>query len=160
MSVLVPGAGLCRLACEIAKIGGFPVIANELSYPHMLALHWVLNSDEPKSVYPWVTQFSNHVSAADQFRSYKILGDHGHGSRLDVIDDCIMVPKAHLVHGNLTVTPDDFRDYGAPQHSATFQCVVTCFFLDTAPNVLDYIRVIKNVLRDGGTWLNVGPLLW
>merc|ERR1711879_387668 len=33
-------------------------------------------------------------------------------------------------------------------------------FLDTAKNVLLYIRTIAHILRPGGLWANIGPLLY
>jgi carnosine N-methyltransferase len=41
-----------------------------------------------------------------------------------------------------------------------WDCVVTCFFLDTAKNVIEYIEIIKNILKPGGIWINFGPLLY
>ena len=38
--------------------------------------------------------------------------------------------------------------------------VVTCFFIDTAHNVLDYLACINKILKVGGIWVNLGPLLW
>ncbi len=38
--------------------------------------------------------------------------------------------------------------------------VVTCFFIDTARNVIDYIEKIWHVLTPGGYWLNLGPLMY
>ena len=32
----------------------------------------------------------------------------------------------------------------------TWDCVATCFFLDTANNVLAYIEAISNLLKPGG----------
>jgi carnosine N-methyltransferase len=42
----------------------------------------------------------------------------------------------------------------------TWDCIVTCFFLDTAHNVLEYIECISQLLRKGGLWVNIGPLLY
>lgn len=50
--------------------------------------------------------------------------------------------------------------YGKKELGKQYDAVVTCFFIDTAANVVDYIDVIHNVLRPGGVWLNFGPLLW
>merc|ERR1712098_162076 len=36
--------------------------------------------------------------------------------------------------------------------------VITCFFIDTAQNLLDYIEVIYGCLRKSGCWINIGPL--
>jgi carnosine N-methyltransferase len=32
--------------------------------------------------------------------------------------------------------------------------------LDTAPNIIRYVEAVKNCLRPGGIFVNVGPLLW
>ncbi len=37
---------------------------------------------------------------------------------------------------------------------------MTCFFIDTAHNVLDYMQCINKILKVGGIWVNFGPLLW
>lgn len=44
--------------------------------------------------------------------------------------------------------------------AGSFDAVVTCFFIDTAHNVIEYLEVISKVLRPGGLWINLGPLLW
>ena len=41
-----------------------------------------------------------------------------------------------------------------------WDCVATVFFLDTAPNILTYLESIHRVLRPGGLWVNLGPLLY
>ena len=41
-----------------------------------------------------------------------------------------------------------------------WNCVVTCFFIDTAHNVIEYIETIRDILTDGGIWVNFGPLLY
>lgn len=38
----------------------------------------------------------------------------------------------------------------------TWDCVATCFFIDTAHNVIDYIDTIWKILKPGGIWINVG----
>lgn len=37
---------------------------------------------------------------------------------------------------------------------------MTSFFLDTAKNVVAYIEVIQKILKPGGVWINMGPLLY
>lgn len=48
--------------------------------------------------------------------------------------------------------------YSKPEHAGAFDAVATCFFIDTAPVAMEYIDVIKHVLRPGGVWVNCGPL--
>lgn len=47
-----------------------------------------------------------------------------------------------------------------PENRSAFDCVVTCFFLDTAHNVVEYIECIHHCLKPGGHWINLGPLLY
>lgn len=37
---------------------------------------------------------------------------------------------------------------------------MTCFFLDTAKNVIDYVKVLSQIIKPGGLWINLGPLLY
>ena len=41
-----------------------------------------------------------------------------------------------------------------------YDVVATCFFLDTAFNILEYIDTIHRVLKPGNLWVNIGPLLY
>ena len=47
-----------------------------------------------------------------------------------------------------------------PAAAGSYDCVLTCFFVDTAPNVIDYLDTIFHALRPGGYWINLGPLLY
>ena len=37
--------------------------------------------------------------------------------------------------------------YSGPQHAGTYDCVATCFFIDTAHNIIEYLQVIHHVLK-------------
>lgn len=43
---------------------------------------------------------------------------------------------------------------------STFDAVTTCFFIDTAHNVIEYLETIWSALKPGGWWVNLGPLQW
>lgn len=59
------------------------------------------------------------------------------------------------------VPPPQFVEvYSNPSEQASWDAVATCFFLDTARNVVRYLEVLNFVLPLGGIWINVGPLLW
>jgi carnosine N-methyltransferase len=61
----------------------------------------------------------------------------------------------------MNMTAGDFiTSYSGPDNEDTFDAVVTVYFIDTAPNLIRYIETIRNVLKPGGLWINVGPLLW
>ena len=42
----------------------------------------------------------------------------------------------------------------------SFKVVVTCFFIDCAHNVIDFVEMIHKILKPGGRWINLGPLLY
>lgn len=48
--------------------------------------------------------------------------------------------------------------YDEPANHGVWDVVVTCFFIDTANNVIDYLEAIYRLLKPGGRWVNFGPL--
>jgi len=143
VSVLVPGAGLCRLAFDIAK-EGFKCQANEFSFSMLLIANFILNRNQginSHKIYPWVLNFSNNVSTNDQLEEYYIP---------DV--------DTSLRDGHLTMLAGDFLEIYSENES--WNDIVTCFFLDTARNVIQYIEHIYKLLKPGGSWINIGPLLY
>ncbi|NWU26395.1 CARME methyltransferase, partial [Dyaphorophyia castanea] len=70
VNILVPGAGLGRLAWEIAMLG-YACQGNEWSLFMLFSSNFVLNRcSEINSckLYPWIHQFSNNRRSADQIR--------------------------------------------------------------------------------------------
>ena len=47
-----------------------------------------------------------------------------------------------------------------PEQVGQWDAVATCFFIDTAHNVVEYLEIISRCLRPGGVWVNFGPLLY
>eukprot|EP00054_Salpingoeca_dolichothecata_P027415 m.201223 g.201223 ORF g.201223 m.201223 type:complete len:181 (-) comp25958_c0_seq13:80-622(-) len=45
-------------------------------------------------------------------------------------------------------------------HADSWDCVASCFFLDTARNVVAYLETIFRILKPGGVLINFGPLLY
>eukprot|EP00249_Psilotum_nudum_P012375 c23747_g1_i1 orf=810-1187(-) len=50
--------------------------------------------------------------------------------------------------------------YSHPNQTEAWDAVVTCFFIDTAHNIVEYIEIISKILKPGGVWINLGPLLY
>lgn len=72
--VLVPGAGLARLCCEIASLG-YQAEGNEFSFAILLASAFVLNATEKRhqwTIHPYVLNGCNQVSEANQLRPVKV----------------------------------------------------------------------------------------
>eukprot|EP00794_Sanderia_malayensis_P005511 gene5511-6196_t len=143
--VLVPGTGLGRLMFEIAKLG-FPCQGNEFSLYMLFASNYILNkTDGENSVtfYPWVHQFCNVVHMNDQLRPVTFPDT-----------DPRELPK----NSNFSVAAGDFLEIYMMKN--VWNCIVTCFFIDTAHNIIAYIQKIHEILKPGGLWINHGPLLY
>ncbi|KAK2351326.1 S-adenosyl-L-methionine-dependent methyltransferase superfamily protein [Trifolium repens] len=55
---------------------------------------------------------------------------------------------------------DFIEVYSDPNQKGAWDAVVTCFFIDTAHNSVEYIEIISQILKDGGVWINLGPLFY
>lgn len=161
-NVLLPGAGLGRLVFELSLLG-FNTEGNEISYHQLLASQFLLNNVEKANefkLYPFVSSFNNNVNRSRQLHSVTVPDVHPATALLDKTqqaeDDPQVVPP-----GQMSMTAGDFiTSYSSIENDGTFDVVVTLYFIDTAPNVIRYLETIHHCLRDGGVWINIGPLLW
>ncbi|KAL1541834.1 carnosine N-methyltransferase [Salvia divinorum] len=145
---LVPGAGLGRLALEISCLG-FISQGNEFSYYMMICSSFILNYSqisEQWKIYPWIHSNCNSLSDKDQLRPVPIPDIH---------------PASAGITEGFSMCGGDFVEvYNDPSQVGAWDAVVTCFFLDTAHNIVEYIEIISKILKDGGVWINLGPLLY
>ncbi|KAM0791356.1 hypothetical protein ACM66B_005823 [Microbotryomycetes sp. NB124-2] len=146
--VLVPGAGLARLAWEIVCLG-FTCQANEFSLYMIIASSLILNNIERVDQYtfhPFVHTFSNFRSKRDLLAA-------------TTLPDVLPTDTKGSL-GDFSFAAGDWLDiYGKDQDGA-WDCIVTCFFIDTSRNIVEYLELIHRLLRPGGTWINCGPTLW
>ena len=145
--VLVPGAGLGRLCYEVA-MRGYEAQGNEWSYFMLLGSNFILNRPPdlpPFTIQPWAHQQSNVLATEDQLRTVSVP---------DVVPTRRPPPN-----GSLSMCAGDFVEvYG--EQKCEWDCVLTCFFIDTAKNILEYIATMAACLKPGGVWINLGPLLY
>lgn len=145
---LVPGAGLGRLALEISCIG-FICQGNEFSYYMMICSNFILNhcrTANEWTIYPWIHNSCNLLSDSDQLRPASIPDIH---------------PASAGTTEGFSMCGGDFVEvYSDPNQEGAWDSVVTCFFLDTAHNIVEYIQIISRILKEGGVWINLGPLLY
>uniref|UniRef100_A0A8C5MVV1 Carnosine N-methyltransferase n=1 Tax=Leptobrachium leishanense TaxID=445787 RepID=A0A8C5MVV1_9ANUR len=145
IKILVPGAGLGRLAWEITK-HGYSCQGNEWSFFMLFSSNFVLNRCSQINafkLYPWIHQFSNNWKSVDQIRPIYFPDVN---------------PQNLPANSVFSMTAGDFQEIYTDSDS--WDCIATCFFIDTAHNVLDYIETIWKILKPGGLWLNLGPLLY
>uniref|UniRef100_A0A914XBA0 carnosine N-methyltransferase n=1 Tax=Plectus sambesii TaxID=2011161 RepID=A0A914XBA0_9BILA len=147
IQILVPGAGLGRLAWDFARLG-FSCQGNEFSLFMLFVSNFILNrcvEVDQFTIYPWIHDSCNNWSYGDQVRPV----------RFPDVNPCDL-PKT----GNsFSMSAGDFIEVFANEREQ-FDCVATVFFLDTAHNIIDYIETIHRILKPGGFWVNLGPLLY
>ncbi|EIN06429.1 N2227-domain-containing protein [Punctularia strigosozonata HHB-11173 SS5] len=149
MHVLVPGSGLGRLAWEISQLG-FRTTANELS-PYMTMAARFLHSPATTqsigqhTVHPYAHWWSHQRNRDAVFRGIAFPD---------------VVPRLTEL---LTLKEGDFLRLDVPESrggECGYDYIVTLFFIDTSLNAIATIRQIYSLLKPGGTWINLGPLLW
>ena len=149
INVLVPGAGLGRLLYEIAKLG-FKAQGNEYSY-YMVLFYTFFFSYEIKpnqfTIQPFIHTLSNLFDFETAYKK-------------------VMIPDENIKEGlSKTKTGSIFMMAGEfcsayKEKVNSFDSVVTCFFIDTANNIIEYIETIYSTLKEGGLWINFGPLFY
>lgn len=143
-AVLVPGAGICRLAWELAG-AGFEVEANEFSPLFATVADVVLNhASSAQKLCPLAHLFSENFSLDNQF--------------FDTDVPCPL-PRAAPPRSVKMRMGDFVALYRTDGPGwKPYDAVVTCFFLDTCEDIMVYLEVISALLQPGALWLNLGPL--
>lgn len=152
-NVLVPGAGLGRLALALAK-QGWSVEANDASRLFLTVADYLLNRPPAAaSVFPLAHLFTENWNLDAQY-----------------VEIDVPSPTPFEVAGvtsapaspAFTFVPGDFvKTYGAGcVGHRKFDAIVTCFFIDTPSDVCEQFQVMDGLLAEGGVWLNIGPLNW
>lgn len=146
--MLVPGAALGRLVYEIS-LRGFYCEGNEFSLFMLIASNFVLNqtlTDEQYEIFPFAHQFVNNLYRNDPLQSCRFPD---------------ISPHKNPPTGEMNMIAGDFvQVYGASSQNELWDAVCTCFFIDCANNIVDFCEIIHRILRPGGVWINLGPLLY
>ncbi|KAF4122057.1 carnosine N-methyltransferase [Geosmithia morbida] len=142
--VLLPGSGLGRLGHDISQ-KGFQVTLNEWSMFMNVAYRFLethASSPSDISIHPFIDSWSHHASTADMQRPVRFP------------DVALNASGVVLVEGDFTTV------LSGPDAAGAYDVVVTYFFIDTARNLASYFDTIRHLLRKGGHWINLGPLLY
>ena len=149
--VLLPGVGLARLLLEVC-LAGYAGQGNEFDYFMLFVSDCFLNGGLKANsikLYPWIHDPNNVLNREDALKPIMVP---------DV--SCLACAKANPGM-DMSMTMGEFiQVYDTQENYGLWDSVVTCFFVDTAPNVLEYCKVIHKILKPGGVWINVGPLVY
>jgi carnosine N-methyltransferase len=108
-----------------------------LAYRQIMREPIISNS---QSYHPWLDWWSHHATTSDMQRA------------VSFPDSFVDKSAVLLVEGDFTTVFNG--------EEGQYDVLVTLFFIDTARNLLTYLETIHRLLRPGGTWLNLGPLLY
>lgn len=149
--VLLPGAGLGRLALMLAS-EGFQVEANDASRLFLTFADYILNR-APRSgtrLFPLAHVFSENWGHAQQYTQITVPN-----VAPESLASCSSSPPLLMVPGDFVKT----YEVGGPGFRR-FDALVTCFFIDTPKDIEELFRVMDGLLDVGGVWVNLGPLNW
>lgn len=140
--ILIPGSGLNRLGFELYKYG-FDVEANEYIFLYSIMTDYIFNYSTKNEFYFYpITNdsFTNKLTEESAFKK-------------------IIFPDVDInkYKGKMKLNVGDFISLYKNKNNM-FDCVITCFFIDTAHNIIEYIEIISNLLKKNGIWINLGPL--
>ncbi|XKL65982.1 hypothetical protein PGB90_009402 [Kerria lacca] len=144
--VLVPGAGLGRLVFEIAR-QGYSCQGNEFSLFMLIASHFVLNR-QVKSL--CTLQYELKMKSYQIYLIFFFLEIFC----IKISNFIFFIPK----NSQFSMVAGDFLEVYTKENE--WDCVSTCFFIDCANNILSFIEAIYKILKPGGIWINLGPLLY
>ncbi|PPJ60426.1 hypothetical protein CBER1_07330 [Cercospora berteroae] len=141
--ILVPGAGLGRLAHEISLLGDYmSVTSNEWSSSMNMAYRYLRSlpsSHGPITLHPFLENWSHAERRAELTRPV-------------LIHPPTIPTETLLIEGDFTTK--------FVHHNGKYDAITTLFFIDTARNLIAYLETIHALLKPGGIWVNVGPLLY
>ncbi|KAJ5067329.1 carnosine n-methyltransferase [Anaeramoeba ignava] len=144
IKVLVPGCGLGRLPFEIAYNGYF-CEGNDFSLQLLLTSSMIINTKVEKvnqfSIFPYLHETSNTIKNEDRLKEVKFPD----------------IDTFQISNEKFSICGGDFIEVYRNQQNQ-WDCVVTCFFIDTAHVIYNYIEIIWEILKPNGIWINFGPL--
>ncbi|CAE7293538.1 CARNMT1 [Symbiodinium natans] len=153
--VLLPGAGLGRLALMMAS-EGFQVEANDASRLFLTFADYLLNRApaDGRQLFPLAHVFTENFGHAQQYVDMIVPS-----VRPEALAALAKSPEGRAP---LVLVPGDFLktyEEGGPGHRK-FDALLTCFFIDTAADPAKLFQVMDGLLNEGGVWVNIGPLNW
>jgi len=139
--ILIPGVSACRLAYDLCACG-YSVVGIEHDLLRLALAEFVFTQNTA-ILNPFVLETCNRLKASDNVTDISI-------------PDIAIDP---LVLERMSINSNDFFSAAPEYPSASFDCIVTCFFIDCeSVDIAEFVRECKRLLTPGGVWINCGPL--
>lgn len=102
--------------------------------------------DNQFEIFPFCHQFVNNLNRDDSLVS----------CRFPDVSAYQNPPK-----GEMNMIAGDFvQVYGEASQADSWDCICSCFFIDCANNIVEFLEIIYKILKPGGIFINYGPLLY
>lgn len=114
----------------------------------LLTSSFILNDCHGKEIHeiaPQIHNTNNTIQESDLFTRFKFP---------DVNPSDLISDKVEF-----SMAAGEFVNVYGEEH-CTWDVIATSFFIDTAHNIVEYVETIYNLLKPGGYWINLGPLLY
>lgn len=146
--ILIPGSALNRLGFELCKLG-YDIEANDFLFLNGIFSDYIFNHCKKDEMffYPNIDNFSNFWDEESVFKKYYFPDIN---IDLKNNNDSKKKGKMKLSIGDFLMVYNNKKE--------CFDCIITCYFIDTAQNIIHYVDTIYNLLKKGGIWINLGPL--
>lgn len=108
------------------------------------AYRYLEASSAPESIvfHPFIDSLSHHATTANMVRP-------------------VHVPEKNFDASSVLMVEGDFTQiFSTANEKGQYDVIITHFFIDTARNLMGYFETIHQLLRQGGFWINFGPLLY
>ncbi|KAF4756771.1 hypothetical protein FOZ63_031677, partial [Perkinsus olseni] len=149
--VIVPGCGMGRSVLEVCA-AGYEALGNEFSYHMLIASNLMLNVGLDKftmKVFPYLMSLGGRKKKDAHLRG------------IEVPDVSAYDMACSSESGSMGMSAGEFVEtFRGEEHLNAWDAVASIFFIDTAKNVVQYIRVLAHCIKPGGVLVNIGPLLW
>mgnify|MGYP000359393137 CR=1 FL=1 len=147
---------------------GYRTVGNEFDYFMLLVSNFMLNVVEKPcefEIAPWLEDKNNIMSRRHQLETYSVpdvptltILAKNPGHYMSMVSDSFILRKWFLDVLTEVCGDDSPQAQGewidiVGNSPNAWDVFVTCFFLDTAPNVIEYIETIWRILKPGGVWV-------
>lgn len=158
--ILIPGAGLCRLAVEIAS-AGYIVTANENSFIMIVISQIAFRHKKEFRIFPFLHQ----ISGLETFNDTMISAIFPRYLARDTIpnpeeeENTTLIEPTILIQAQRLILMAGGIEGMETAPSESYDGIVTCFFIDVVSDLEKVIALFYRLLKPGCYWINLGPLL-
>eukprot|EP00931_Biecheleriopsis_adriatica_P112580 TRINITY_DN8723_c0_g1_i1.p1 TRINITY_DN8723_c0_g1~~TRINITY_DN8723_c0_g1_i1.p1 ORF type:complete len:366 (+),score=88.21 TRINITY_DN8723_c0_g1_i1:75-1172(+) len=142
--VMIPGCSVGRLAFEVASMG-YSVEACDARAMSWFGMELMRQTGQPKALCP-------QPFAVNTCNRLKYMDNHRVTAMPDVAITESCLPQQRF--------GDFARLYDKAEEKEKFDCLLTAYAVDLAPNVFRFVRTAAHLVKPGGLWANFGPLCY